>query len=1378
MAQHFKDLSITAPNSNPFTGAGLTDASIETAGCCQGVGERVFQLEKNADTDLQIISTAELSSGDFVVKFRCFPSSDEDSIGFIFWRVDDHNYYELRLAHNTLNTVSINKVTNGVVNEIVADTTITALAGRVAYVRVKLSRTAKRVQVRAWLSSIIEPTSWVINNVLTQDIPATANKYGFSQASARSVDWHWFSMSDDTTPAYKTSIPANDTTIYPAGNLTVSGAGYYHKDDADGLGRPAVSATARIYHQQSGALISRGATDTSARFTRSDIKTNEVCYATFSPTDLTSSLETGILNLLMPAVVPTDTHTVPAGAPSAIPGTFYILHLASDAGNLARVGKTDGTVFTTSELLSVDDQLVGYRGFTGTGATKIETWTVTSVDTDTAGRHYQLVYVDQDIGTAPVIGTATYDDRVLYATITRRTPVATTLGALSNVTITSPQDKQAVIYESSSTSWKNKFPSITVDTDDFEGDGSSEAQKLKLKAPFSKSDQAKLDETYDQLRSVDETFSVTPAVSAPVIGYANRALASSNRAFGSVSGDDPPTFTVGINTYRILEISYGTIPLNKTLNIYVGGETNAVTTIPDFPDQLEFKVGATTYRARLYETDDTDKVGNSDAYRLVEIPIGTVGIFTSGTPIDFQVLLNASGSNRLLPVGGDNGDVLQIKNNTRVWDTIAGGAASRTPVLASLSVSGRAEATIATRKLGDSIKLYIELNDFGVREQVVLTGTANNTYRIRIRDTVTNAPLATSRPFTIFSSTNPTKVVFETFVYNYNQNPPNEYKITIEGVYGSATSNTLTNLSSIIYPRLNSAYDSNDNRNATRLNPSWTKQTQFRQFSANAGGYILPSSSSTSQPVTRSNLEAMAYWNLRSMVTVVSSTGEVANYRDYSYLSVVNSSSYRWTIPDATTPAYCCWDDTGQYFYYVTGGASPVLRCFDMGTSSSGTSPNPTRITSREFAVNALISGQTSIFGICFQTTSTSVDYLIFFIFDGSEYKLVLVNIATQATVPFTVQVPVTGATPSGLDYIYNSSTNEFRLFIYWRTHANHHEVRVYDGSRILQKNESFPLGRPLSSTIKDISVRESRSLMNPVYTAHNPHMESDSIRCYRTTDTINSTASLGSFDYLPLSVYDTTTPARYLYQIIEDTSNGKLYFLYGAQSRYWTDDSVLLVERRTSFDNPTVEATSPVYGNSYGWRTTAPLAGGFLKGTKIYCPQRNESGSTARFHSIDLSNNFQISTTPEFTVTFPSSASGNAFTCWGNGTTFWVQKTLNAYAFNVSDYTRDATKDIIGLRGSGWSSSVQTNTLTGDSEHIIACQPSSSSAFLYYYRKEDGVYVKSETFYYPQFRQGVFINQYVPSTLTRTEPNTRGFAYYSNARDTAVYGGVFARYS
>ena len=186
----------------------------------------------------------------------------------------------------------------------------------------------------------------------------------------------------------------------------------------------------------------------------------------------------------------------------------------------------------------------------------------------------------------------------------------------------------------------------------------------------------------------------------------------------------------------------------------------------------------------------------------------------------------------------------------------------------------------------------------------------------------------------------------------------------------------------------------------------------------------------------------------------------------------------------------------------------------------------------------------------------------------------------------------------------------------------------------------------------------------------------------------------------------------------------------------------------------------------------------GFLKGTKIYCPQRNQSGLTVNFHSIDLANNFLISTTPEFTVTFPSNApSGNAFTCWGNGTTFWLQRYTNAYAFKVSDYSRDATKDVISIQGS-WGASQQSGSLTGDSEHLISCSPSSNFITLYYYRKEDGVWVKTDHIHTPSYRLSAFFNQYVPSTLTRTEPNTRGFAYYSNARATAVFGGVRARYS
>ena len=428
MAQKYNDLSIVEPRANPFTGVELTASNIVSAGCCQGVGERVYQLEKNSDTDLQVISTDELSTGDFVVKFRAYPSADDDAIGFIIWRTDADNYVELRLGNLLLNTASLHRVVNGVATEIVGDTTITGLAGQVAYIRVKINSTTRQVQARVWLANVVEPTSWAITATLTQTIADTAINYGFSQAHARSVDWHWFAVSDEATEsAYKTSIPANDTTTYPGGNLSVSGASYYHQDDADGKGQPALSATSRLYHQKTGVLIGRGTTDNSGRFSLSGIKTADNCYATFTPTDLDSSLETGIANLLMPALVPTDTHTVPAGAPSANPAVYYLLHLRGDASNLARIGKTDGTAFTSSELFGLGDKLTGYLGFDSSGAIIYGTWTITSLASVVAGRNYQLVYVDHELPIATVVGDATYDDRVMYIGRTAAPSTTTTL---------------------------------------------------------------------------------------------------------------------------------------------------------------------------------------------------------------------------------------------------------------------------------------------------------------------------------------------------------------------------------------------------------------------------------------------------------------------------------------------------------------------------------------------------------------------------------------------------------------------------------------------------------------------------------------------------------------------------------------------------------------------------------------------------------------------------------------------------------------------------------------------------------------------------------------------------------------------------------------
>ena len=435
MAMSFQDLSIVEPRTNPFTGAELTASNIVSAGCCKGVGERVYQLEKNSDTDLQVISAGELSTGDFVVKFRAYPSADDDAIGFVFWRVDADNYLELRLGDLLLNKASLYRVANGVATEVVAETTVTSLTKQVAYVRVKINQATKQIQARVWLASAIEPTTWSITATLTQDVADTATGYGFSQAHARSVDWHWFSVSDVATElAYKTRIPANDTTTYPGGNLSVSGAAYYHQDDADGKGQPALSATSRLYHQKTGVILGRGTTDNSARFSLTGIKTDDNCYATFTPTDLDSSLESGIANLLMPALVPTDSHAVPAGAPSANPATFYLLHLRNDASNLARIGKTDGTTFTSSQLFGLGDKLTGYLGFDSSGAIIYGTWTITSLASVVAGRNYQLVYVDHDLPISTVIGDATYDDRVMY--------LARTAAPSTTATLTTQQESE------------------------------------------------------------------------------------------------------------------------------------------------------------------------------------------------------------------------------------------------------------------------------------------------------------------------------------------------------------------------------------------------------------------------------------------------------------------------------------------------------------------------------------------------------------------------------------------------------------------------------------------------------------------------------------------------------------------------------------------------------------------------------------------------------------------------------------------------------------------------------------------------------------------------------------------------------------------------
>lgn len=2091
MAQIFKDLSIVEPGHNPFTGEQL--AGITTAGCCQGAGDRVFQLEKPTDTELQFISTATLSTGDFVVKLRVFPSSDDDSVGFIFWRSDEHNYYELRLGHNTLNTASINRVVNGVVSEVTADTTITAVAGRVAYVRIKLD--TNQIRARIWRANVAEPSTWGITQTVTMP---SGTGFGFSQASARFVDWHWITSSDVTTePAYKATIPANDTTEYPGGNLTVSGAGYYHRDDADGLGLPAVSARARVYDQQTGILVSRNkSTDASARFNISDLKTADNCYATFSPIDPAARQQTGIANLLMPARPETISHTVPNGAPTTNPATYFVLHLPSDASNLVRIAKTDGTDMTSSQLFALSDKLTGYQGFDTSGAINLGTWTVTSLVTSTAGR-YQLFYVDRDLPPATTAGASSYDDRVLYASRTRapaaaaglttqqegavrgivtkqsgtlldnlvecfltlgveRDSVAPSSVALTNnnartiptadnlssgtctallisgydplilddnrilllaagtsgstlsstrritfnltnngvpsaveINIGHTSSGQILISKSSTTanvtlsiilanlsgigtidhikrvveaatgtrqinqqsfegvahtvfytgsatippdtfqqtvkagsiciknstheifyrqvstptaianrdqirfttgtdgyrlgegvadrvpnqllgffyrgelrsqsnfniglrsdvlptgigdnigdtfqarwatgtstptgSWTtftrtrssqqisghnylfygsplvasstalsnnqsytmqfrssasgnpaiNVYPATTSPTGSWQklmggtsgGAGFTQAQveeyardavglalttgddsttadiqfsindssntieariktgsiqsgdikrstsnpsqaddlgtwKGLLDIPdatagdtptnrlipeggtagqvlgklsetiyntgwidrLSESDKNKLDQVFDLIRDFDDIFTITAAYNRPDIGWANYRAGGVQRTFGTVSptAPNPPTFSADGENYRVLAIFHQRDTVQKTLNIFIGGADNSVVNVPSLASHVEFKIAGTTYRARDYTQLSIPKSGNDDAYLSYEISLGQDSIFTAGIGYECQVLLpggqarlvppiapsdigkyvkanvhqqpewddlsgvniaglnllfrryrnadlslntegdtntfknvivagdklwvfGASSTSRLLskvnrfsypnpsyetqltvtPINTDLAEgfikggefyslratttrsaakvfqrylltnfsaqtTVNITDTTRLGDTItqgwfvtsdddhywvseqygktnkyrkdnftydstgnidpqtgtsvtyacsavdnnyfylihddtvdatarkidfvafskadgsrastadfsinidnqtewanfrtyggveihsnqlylvtgvsgrvrvwsqetpdqhiaqiasrvAGSPIVKSPVIPTITVPANGDVDIYINNLPDALKHYVQLYDFDVKEQVTFTkGTTGVLITLQlIAKNSAGHTTSEGRPFTLGTSAlTGERVVFDSFSRPTSTTaptpppPPDRYTVAFRNL--SSTPITLTNVFSIAYPRTEIQYDA---LAAERLNPNYVRVTGRRGRIPTVTDFSL---NSNSAPVTTSNLEAIAFNNERQGISVVDSAGNHRLLRNYTYTQNY-WTLYNFTIPDAATPAYACWDTTGQYFYYVTGGTTPVLRCYDADLPT--TTPSPTRDTTREFVVTALVTGQTNILGIDFHDSA-----LWLLVYDATNYRVISVRPTTTGgtqgevlTNTIVTTRLATGNTPVGLsvgsDYMYTSTT----ITSPGSSTARYLEIRDLVSANDLIK-DSFPVLTSFGSTsarVKDITVNKRSNInaggADPVVVAFNPRY-SDSIRTFGTTQNIPASATLSITIPTRLGVLDwssrSTAPNR-LWQIIENPTTGKLYCLYGAQTSFWNDDSVLMVETRTSWANPVVESTSVRYGSSYGWRSTAPLAQGFLKGNLIYCPERF---SENKLHTIDLSNNYAISTSAVVTLTGMTGvdATQDIISCTGNSTTFWVQKRNTAYAFNVSDFSRDESRDFTFVNN--WSSSRHSRYMAVDSKWIYEVSP--SSTYMTLYRRDLNTLALDSAgrrFFYHyggSSYNGLFFSQYRNTTNAVADRDSVGFAFTPIITTGAVLGFV-----
>ena len=284
MAHFFYSGLIATPGNAPegFAVASFSAGTLSETNA-PGVGEqvmRVLRIPPSTAAFVQLYLAAPLAAGDIVLKYRIV-ALDTSATG------SSAVPLRLQVGGATIDTNGMqltvypgNTSRDGWLetnSSPVATTNLSAQAGEIGKVRyIRINWTASSYSVKVWNYDQVEPTaptataSTGVN--ISNDPPSLI--FRFAANSKAIIDYHWIAISDDqSVPAYKSSIPANDTTVNPNGNNTVTTPSL--RTDADAA---IPNTRVRLYHQETGIKLGTALTDAMgvATFT---VLTKDVCYA-------------------------------------------------------------------------------------------------------------------------------------------------------------------------------------------------------------------------------------------------------------------------------------------------------------------------------------------------------------------------------------------------------------------------------------------------------------------------------------------------------------------------------------------------------------------------------------------------------------------------------------------------------------------------------------------------------------------------------------------------------------------------------------------------------------------------------------------------------------------------------------------------------------------------------------------------------------------------------------------------------------------------------------------------------------------------------------------------------------------------------------------
>ena len=617
------------------------------------------------------------------------------------------------------------------------------------------------------------------------------------------------------------------------------------------------------------------------------------------------------------------------------------------------------------------------------------------------------------------------------------------------------------------------------------------------------------------------------------------------------------------------------------------------------------------------------------------------------------------------------------------WQTLfnipASGGSTATNVLTKQSDSNTASIgvsathTLRTIMLNAQQLLFRELEDYDLYEQASLTlsaSAANTHVKVQaVKGATGTEVIAETKSYTLQTTADDYKVVLPL------GSDDTSYRLQLVNL-SAANTVSMTSNSNITYPRIKYVVG------AERDNPP--------RLSEAVSLHVYDAAESFNNPLISRNAEAMAFNAQKNILSIIDESGNhIAVNPD---TGVQESSDWSFNIIGITGDCFACWDTTGRYLYVLEDGSTSGVdfRVYDIGT---GSTPSPTRVSSKEITITTtLISSFASVEGISIDSGGIR---LIVRKSSPTRYEIVTLSltgsVVTAQSGIAIVRPDLHETRPNGL-VVYDNFTKCYVAYTdSWVASFN----IVPNGATYnleIVKGESFPIRTRCYYGLT------RKAVGNQLYLTHesaNQYVGAHDIQVYdKVVDTTVPRV------WRKLSAWDIPwRSSENLAMIIPDPNSERLYQIINDSSTWdgSTSSDLVHVNVLRSVTDPTVISSSPNLE-----RAPHLVGGGFIKEGKLYCA---EVSNPTNLRTVDLTS-FSVSSST--TVTLSGFGSTGDYgqpikQLYGDETHFWVVKNVTAYGFNLSDFSRNTSKDFRLTERTPASNNNGYRFVTGNSTHVFS---------------------------------------------------------------------------